>query len=109
MIVTGKDSNENLQNLESVLSRLQEYNLKVNLAKCQFQEKLEFYGHQIDKLCIHETKDKIKAIRQASSTKRDTAASIYGASKLLLQNFSRYRINAETLPPIPEKIVKKRS
>ena len=50
MIVTGKDSNEHLRNLESVLSRLQEYNLKVNLAKCQFfKERVEFCGHQIDK------------------------------------------------------------
>ena len=65
MIVSGKDDAEHLQNLESVLAQLQKYNLKVNLAKCQFfQEKVEYCGHQIDKHGIHQTEEKIKVINE---------------------------------------------
>lgn len=35
-IVAAKNDTEHLQNLESVLIQLQEYNLKVNLEKCHF-------------------------------------------------------------------------
>ena len=48
MIVTGKNSYEHLQNLESILSILQENNLKVNLAKCQLTKTERNYS-QIDK------------------------------------------------------------
>lgn len=48
-----------------ILARLQEYNLKVHLAKCHFfQERVEYCGHQIDKHGIHQTEEKIKAISE---------------------------------------------
>ena len=36
MIITGKDDQEHLQNLDEVLARLEEYGLRLNLDKCQF-------------------------------------------------------------------------
>ena len=36
MIITGKDDQEHLQNLDKVLVRLEEYRLRLNLDKCQF-------------------------------------------------------------------------
>ncbi|GFN87037.1 transposon tf2-9 polyprotein [Plakobranchus ocellatus] len=36
MIITGKDNQENLENLRAVLYRLPVHGLKANLEKCQF-------------------------------------------------------------------------
>jgi hypothetical protein len=64
MIVTGKDNAEHFNNLESVLSRLQQYQLKANLSKCQFfQDKIEYCGYKIYKHGIHKTEEKVKAVR----------------------------------------------
>lgn len=36
MIITGRDDEEHLANLEEVLQRLQHHGLRVNKAKCEF-------------------------------------------------------------------------
>ena len=66
MIITGKSDDEHLQNLESVLKRLSEYNLKANLDKTEFlKDSVTFCGHVIDKEGLHKTQGKIEAIRDA--------------------------------------------
>lgn len=36
MIITGSSEKEHLRNMEAVLTRLDEYNVRVNLNKCEF-------------------------------------------------------------------------
>ncbi|CAC5415745.1 unnamed protein product [Mytilus coruscus] len=66
MIITGSTDEEHLNNLESVLKRLNQYGLKANIDKCEFfKDSVTFCGHVIDKQGLHKTPDKIKAIKNA--------------------------------------------
>ena len=50
MIVSGKTDEEHLKNLESVLKRLQDADLKANKEKCEFfRYRVQFCGHEIDR------------------------------------------------------------
>jgi hypothetical protein len=66
IVITGKDDQEHLQNLDKVLARLEEYGLRLNLDKCQFfKDSVTFCGHIIDRDGLHKTPDKIQAITNA--------------------------------------------
>ncbi|XP_063775437.1 uncharacterized protein K02A2.6-like [Pseudophryne corroboree] len=66
IIVTGKDDVDHLNNFEKVLTRLQEYGLRVNKDKCAFfQESISYCGHVIDREGLHKSNDKIEAVLQA--------------------------------------------
>ena len=60
IVITGKDDQEHLQNLDKVLARLEEYGLRLNLDKCQFfKDSVTFCGHIIDRDFIkHQIKSK---------------------------------------------------
>lgn len=63
---TGHDHKEHLETLKKVFTRLEDCNLRVNVAKCDFfKEKLEMLGFVIDKNGLHKSESKIKAIVQA--------------------------------------------
>ena len=63
MIITGKTDEEYLENRQSVLQRLHDYNLRVNKKKCSFfQKEITYCGHKIDSNGIHKTQVKIEAI-----------------------------------------------
>ena len=65
-IITGKTDEEHLTNLQTVLKRLQDYNLRVNKDKCKFfQEEISYCGHKIDSNGLHKTQEKIEAIVNA--------------------------------------------
>ncbi|XP_060063527.1 uncharacterized protein K02A2.6-like [Ylistrum balloti] len=67
MIITGRTEEEHLQNLGSVLGRLQKYGLKANIEKCDiFKDKIEFCGHVINAGGLHKTQEKIKAVVEAA-------------------------------------------
>ena len=66
IIITGKSDEEHLKTLETVLQRLQDYNLRVNRDKCSFfQEEITYCGHKINANGLHKTQDKIKAVINA--------------------------------------------
>ncbi|UYV77453.1 K02A2.6-like, partial [Cordylochernes scorpioides] len=66
ILITGESEADHLRNLEAVLNRLNEYGLKANRDKCKFfQESLEYCGHVIDKMGLHKTNDKIRAVLDA--------------------------------------------
>ena len=66
MIITGKTDEEHLTNLQTVLKRLQDYNLQVNKDKCKFfQEVISYCGHKIDSNGLNKTQEKIEAIVNA--------------------------------------------
>ena len=60
IIVTGKSDAEHLENLEAVLRRLAEKDLRINAKKCWFfMERIEYCGHEIVHDGLHKTKAKI--------------------------------------------------
>ncbi|UYV79065.1 hypothetical protein LAZ67_17000981, partial [Cordylochernes scorpioides] len=66
ILITGESEADHLRNLEAVLNRLNKYGLKANREKCNFfQESLEYCGHVIDKMGLHKTNDKIRAVLDA--------------------------------------------
>lgn len=70
ILITGKDKNEHVKNLEIVLSRLQDSGLKLNPDKCLFfQDKVEYLGYVIDSTGLFTSQSKIEAI---SKTPRPT-------------------------------------
>ena len=66
LLVTGKDESEHLQNLDKVLTRLQEAGMKLHPNKCEFMKKsVEYLGHRIDKEGLHPSDAKVEAITNA--------------------------------------------
>ena len=66
IIITGKSDEVHLKTLETVLQRLQDYNLRVNRDKCSFfQEEITYCGHKINANGLHKTQDKIEAVINA--------------------------------------------
>ena len=54
---------EHLEDVEALFKKLNEYDLKINLAKCVFQEKeLQFLGHTITPKGISPQNSKVEAI-----------------------------------------------
>lgn len=67
-VVKSKCPNDkdHLDTLDHVLSRSSEYNIGVNLGKCDFlQDDIEYYGYIIDKNGLHKCKGKIEAVQNA--------------------------------------------
>ena len=66
ILITGASKEEHIGNLDKVLSRLQEYGIRVNTAKCVFlQNSVEYLGHIIDSEGLHTSPKKTKAIQEA--------------------------------------------
>ena len=66
ILVTGRNDEEHLANLERVLARLAEFGLRVNETKCRFfQNAVEYCGHVIDANGLHKSQAKVEAIWNA--------------------------------------------
>ena len=66
IIITGKSDEEHLKTLETVLQRLQDYNLRVHVDKCSFfREELTYCGHKINANGLHKMQEKIEAVINA--------------------------------------------
>jgi len=54
ILVSGATKEEHLQNLESVLQCLQQYNIRAKRSKCAFMcDAVEYLGHRIDATGLH--------------------------------------------------------
>ena len=66
IVVTGRTTEEHLENLERVPAKLEEVDLRLNRAKCRFMApRIDYLGHGIDKQGLHPTSAKVCAIKQA--------------------------------------------
>ena len=64
--ITGKDDEQHIQNLNTVLSRLDSYGLRLQLNKCKFmQRSVTYMGCIISAEGISLTEDKVEAIKKA--------------------------------------------
>ena len=70
IVVTGPTREENELNLQSVLSRLQKFGLRLNGAKCRFfQTSVEYLGHLVTPSEVSPTQERVKGIVEAPSPK----------------------------------------
>ena len=66
ILITGKTEEQHLENLETVLHKLETAGLRLRRSKCTFMApEVEYLGHKISPQGLHPTPDKIKAIRDA--------------------------------------------
>ena len=66
IIITGKSDEEHLKTLETVLQRLQDYNLRAHVDKCSFfREEITYCWHKINANGLHKTQEKIEAVINA--------------------------------------------
>ena len=66
VLVTGKDDEEHLRNLEEVLMRLTDREFRLKRAKCHFlQPSVEYLGYKVDADGLHTTTEKVEAILSA--------------------------------------------
>ncbi|CAB3246497.1 unnamed protein product [Arctia plantaginis] len=66
IIISGNSSQDCQKNLENVLQRFKQYNVRVNLEKCQFFcKEIKILGHIISSQGIRPLPDKIEAIAKA--------------------------------------------
>lgn len=70
IVITGETDALHLQNLEKVMARLHEYNIRINLEKSNFLvDKVHYCGYIIDKEGIYKETSKMEAIRKISRPK----------------------------------------
>lgn len=63
IVIVGESLKNHLNNLETIFKRLSEFNLKIQLDKCEFlKRETEFLGHIITQDGVRANKDKIKKI-----------------------------------------------
>ena len=66
ILVTGVNQQEHLQNLEEVLRRLEQNNLRIKKPKCEFfKDSVEYLGHCVDAQGLHTLPSKVEAILRA--------------------------------------------
>ena len=99
ILITGRTRQEHEANLRQVLSKLQQYGLRLNKSKCRFfQEELEFLGHIVACDRVRPTDSRIKAIREAPApTNKQQLQSFLG---LMTYNAKFIPNLAQTLHPL---------
>ena len=66
ILVTGKDEQDHLKNLDAVLTRPEEESLTLKKQKCKFLlEKLDYLSHTISETGLQPAEDKTRAILKA--------------------------------------------
>ena len=70
ILITGVTQKGHFQNLEEMLKRFQYHGIRVNVEKCVFnKDSVEYLGHVIDKMGLHTSTKKVKAIKEAPPPK----------------------------------------
>ena len=69
MLITGETEEEHLQNLDTVLTRLENAGLRLKHNKCAFLLAIvEYLGHKISAQGLQPTNEKIRAINNAPAS-----------------------------------------
>ena len=64
ILIASVNENEHKEDLQAIFQRLVEYNLRLNLAKCEFfKASLNFLGHKLSASGIEPLEEKVAAIR----------------------------------------------
>lgn len=99
LLITGKNDEEHLRNLNTTLQRLKEY------GKCKFfSPNIEYRGHVIDSAGLHKAPSKVKAIMEGPSPKN--VSQLHSFLELLTY-YSKFLPNlAYLLRPLHELLIK---
>ena len=66
ILITGRNDEEHLKNLEAVMTKLDNAGLRLKLTKCSFMAvSVEYLGHRIDAQGLHPTLAKVQAVKDA--------------------------------------------
>lgn len=99
ILVSGEDEADHLKNLDEVLSRLEEVDLRLKRGKCAFMQKEgEYLGHRVDAQGLHLVEKKVKAIMDAPAPTNVTELKAYLG---LVNYYNKFLPNLATLlaPP----------
>ncbi|VDH91897.1 Hypothetical predicted protein [Mytilus galloprovincialis] len=78
ILITGSSKSEHLNNLETVLGKIQEAGMRLNKDKCVFlAHEVVYLGHRIDQYGIYPVESKVKAITEAPEPKNVTELKSY--------------------------------
>ncbi len=93
LIIYSNTLEEHLEHIEAVLKKLQEANIYVKLAKCQFGvEEIKFLGHIVGKEGMKPDPEKTKAVKNMDIPKDEKAVSRFlgmaGFYRKYVKNFS---------------------
>ncbi|XP_041651122.1 uncharacterized protein K02A2.6-like [Cheilinus undulatus] len=95
ILVSGVDEADHLENLDTVLARLEEAGLRLKRNKCTFlQEQVEYLGHRVDRQGLHPVEKKVKAIMEAPAPTNVTELKSYLG---LLNYYNKFLPNLATL------------
>ena len=105
IIILGQDENTHFKNLELVLQRLEEANLKLKISKCSFlKREVTYLGHEISEKGVEVTDDKITAICNfPRSTNTKAVKSFLGVSGFYRAFIKDYSVIALPLTKLFEK------
>ena len=105
MIVTGATDEEHLQNLDALLTRLEERGFRLKLKKCEFfQKSLKFLGHMVDKAGVHPDPEKLRAIEEAKRPdSKETLRSFIG----MVTYYAKFIPNASAIMSPLYKLLRK--
>ncbi|CAC5378002.1 unnamed protein product [Mytilus coruscus] len=96
ILITGSSKSEHLNNLETVLGKIQESGMRLNKDKCVFlAPEVVYLGHRIDQYGIYPVESKVKAITEAPEPKNVTELKSYLG---MLNYYNRF------LPDLPSKL-----
>ena len=95
IILTGANDVEHLETLDLVLTKLEEFGLRLNKAKCTLlAEEAVYLGHRFDAQGIHPVKDKVRALLETRALQNVTELKSYLG---LLNYYNRFLPNLSTV------------
>lgn len=88
IIISGESEEEHINNIESVLKKLNSSGFKVKLEKCErYQDEVTYLGHRLCADGLKKTQEKIQAIKELRSPSNKTEVrSLMG----LVNYYARY-------------------
>lgn len=105
ILIMGPSREDHLRNLEKVLSRLQEYGVKINASKCVFmQSSVEYLGNTIDAEGLHTSPKEVKAIQEAPTPRNQQELRSF---LVLLNYYGKFIPNLATMLHPLNKLLKK--
>nr|GFC00165.1 putative reverse transcriptase domain-containing protein [Tanacetum cinerariifolium] len=108
MLIYSKDEKEHEEHIKAILELLKKEELYAKFSKCEFWfPKIQFFGHVIDKQCIHVDPAKIESLKDWASPKSPTKIrqflGLAGYYRRFIEGFSKI---AKPMTKLTQKKVK---